>query len=86
MGKLIDVDDIGLTDFEIVMCDGDYKEALTMLCRKIENAPEAIVRCKDCFCNHDCNIQAAANPSKHFYCAYGYVYEGGKHGRNNTTT
>ena len=31
--------DIGLTDFEIVMCDGDYKEGLKMLLEKIEKAP-----------------------------------------------
>lgn len=31
--------DIGLTDFEMVMCNGDYKEALKMLLDKIENAP-----------------------------------------------
>ena len=28
--RLIDADEIGLTDFEIVMCNGDYKEALKM--------------------------------------------------------
>ena len=31
--------DIGLTDFEMVMCNGDYKEALKMLLDKIEKAP-----------------------------------------------
>lgn len=31
--------DIGLTDFEIVMCNGNYKEALKMLLTKIEKAP-----------------------------------------------
>lgn len=30
--------DIGLTDFEIVMCNGDYKEGLKMLLDKIEKA------------------------------------------------
>ena len=39
MGRMIDVDKLGLTDFEIVMCSGDYKEALKMLIEKIENAP-----------------------------------------------
>lgn len=34
--------DIGLTDFEIVMCNGNYKEALKMLLNKIEKAPSAI--------------------------------------------
>ena len=31
--------DIGLTNFEIVMCNGDYKEGLKMLLDKIEKAP-----------------------------------------------
>ena len=31
--------DIGLTDFEMVMCNGDYKEGLKMLLDKIEKAP-----------------------------------------------
>lgn len=35
----IDADKIGLTDFEIVMCNGNYKTALEMLLQKIENAP-----------------------------------------------
>lgn len=49
MGRMIDVDKLGLTDFEIVMCSGDYKEALKMLIEKIENAPTVdVVRCKDC--------------------------------------
>lgn len=39
--RLIDVDEIGLTDFEIVMCNGDYKEALKMLLDKISNQPTA---------------------------------------------
>ena len=38
-GRLVDADKLGLTDFEIIMCDGDYKEGLKMLCEKIENAP-----------------------------------------------
>ena len=48
----IDGDKIGLTDFEIIMCNGDYKEALKMLLNKIDNAltiaqPE-IIHCRDC--------------------------------------
>ena len=39
--KLIDADKIGLTDFEIVMCNGDYKKALKMLLDKISNQPTA---------------------------------------------
>lgn len=37
--RLIDADEIGLTDFEIVMCNGDYKEALKMLLDEIQNKP-----------------------------------------------
>lgn len=37
--RLIDTDLLGLTDMEIIMCDGDYKEALKMLIDKIEHAP-----------------------------------------------
>ena len=39
MPRLIDSEKLGLTDFEIVMCDGDYKEALKMVLGKIEDAP-----------------------------------------------
>ena len=39
--RLIDADEIGLTDFEIVMCNGDYKESLKMLLCKISNQPTA---------------------------------------------
>ena len=49
MMKLIDKDKIGLTDFEIVMCQNDYKEALKLLIQKIEDLPVIdIVKCKDC--------------------------------------
>lgn len=37
--RLIDADAIGLNDFEIILCDGSYKEALKMLLNKIETAP-----------------------------------------------
>ena len=37
--RLIDADTLGLTDMEIIMCNGDYKEALKMLIDKIEHAP-----------------------------------------------
>ena len=37
-GRLVDADKIGLTDLEIVMCDGDYKKALEMLLHKIDAA------------------------------------------------
>ena len=41
-GRLIDVDTLGMTDFEIVMCNGDYKELAKMILEKIENAPTVI--------------------------------------------
>lgn len=31
--------DLGLTDFEIIMCNGNYKKALEMLLDKIAKAP-----------------------------------------------
>lgn len=37
--RLIDSEKLGLTDFEIAMCNGDYKEALKMVLGKIEDAP-----------------------------------------------
>ena len=37
--KLIDAEQVGLTDMEIIMCDGNYKKALEMLIDKIANAP-----------------------------------------------
>lgn len=41
-GDLIERKAVGLTDFEIVMCDGDYKEGMKMLLEKIESAPTII--------------------------------------------
>jgi len=37
-GNLVDVDEIGLTDFECIMCDGDFKKGMEMLIGKIESA------------------------------------------------
>lgn len=42
-GDFIRRESLGLTDFEIIMCDGDYKEGLKLLLEKIENAPAADV-------------------------------------------
>ena len=39
MDEYIKREDIGLTNFEIILCKGDYKEALKMLLDKIENLP-----------------------------------------------
>ena len=43
-GRLIDADKIGLTDFEIILCQkgNPFKNALEMLLEKIENAPTII--------------------------------------------
>ena len=50
--EYIERDKIGLTDFAIAMCNGDYKEAFKMLLEKIETIPAAdvrpVVRCRDC--------------------------------------
>lgn len=43
MSEYVDRGKIGLTDFEIIMCDGNYKEAFKMLSRKIEALPSADV-------------------------------------------
>ena len=41
-GDLIERKAVCLTDFEIVMCNGDYKEGMKMLLEKIESAPTII--------------------------------------------
>lgn len=39
MGRLIDTDSVKFTDFEIVMCEGDFKKAFKLLCEKLDDAP-----------------------------------------------
>lgn len=39
MGRLIDEDSLKFTNFEIIMCDGDYKQAFKLFCEKLDNAP-----------------------------------------------
>lgn len=60
--RLIDTDKIGLTDFEIVMCESSYENALSILLNKIFNAPTVdaipVIRCKDCI----------HKPKDHNYC------------------
>ena len=48
-GRLIDADKIGLTDFEIILCQkgNPFKNALEMLLEKIENAPTIIPASED---------------------------------------
>jgi len=49
MGRLIDVDSVMFTNFEIIACEGDYKKAFKLLCEKLDNAPTVeVVRCKEC--------------------------------------
>ncbi len=52
MPEYIEREKIGLTDFEIAMCNGDYKEGMKMLLDKIASIPAADVRpvvlCRDC--------------------------------------
>ena len=45
--RLVDAEQIGLTDMEIIMCDGNYKKALEMLIDKIANAPTIEMPQKD---------------------------------------
>ena len=42
--EYIEREKIGLTDFEIAMCNGDYKEGMKMLLGKIDSIPAADVR------------------------------------------
>ncbi len=39
MGRLIDEDSLKFTNFEIVMCEGDFRKAFKLLCEKLDNAP-----------------------------------------------
>jgi len=38
-GRLIDERKILLTNLEIFMCEGDYKEVLKLICEKLDGAP-----------------------------------------------
>ena len=48
-GRVIDADKIGLTNFEIILCQkgNPFKNALEMLLKKIENAP-TIIPAEEC--------------------------------------
>lgn len=37
--RMIDADVLGLTDFEIAMCNGSFEDGLKMILSKIQNAP-----------------------------------------------
>lgn len=44
MADYIRRSDVGLTDFEIIMCNGDYREALKILLEKIAKAPSVNIQ------------------------------------------
>ena len=47
--RLIDADKVMFTNFEIIMCEGDYKKAFKLLCEKLDDAPTIeIVHCREC--------------------------------------
>ena len=71
MTDYISRDAIGLTDFEIILCQADenkYKSALVMLLDKIEKLPAVDVRevvlCRDCSYYRQSNFV-----DKHMECA-----------------
>lgn len=37
--KLIDKNALNFTDFEMVMCDGDFAKAFKLICEKLDDAP-----------------------------------------------
>ena len=37
--RLIDADSVKFTNFEIFMCEGDFKQAFKLLCEKLDDAP-----------------------------------------------
>ncbi len=46
-GRLIEAEKLGLSDFDIVRCEGDFKEGLKMLIKKIDEAPTIIPASKE---------------------------------------
>jgi len=61
--RLIDADALGVTDFELALCGGDYKELCKTLIAKVESAPVIdavpVVRCKDCkYCHIEDEYEA----------------------------
>ncbi len=84
MGDYIKRDKIGLSDFEIAMCNGDYKAGLKMLLDKINSIPaedvEPVVYCADCaycvktdhyerWCHGFCNPPRLVAPDD--FCSHG---------------
>ncbi len=58
--------DIGLTDFEMVMCNGDYKEALKMLLDIIKKAPPVMPQPKT---GHWITQWNVAHQKEYYYCS-----------------
>ena len=75
MSDYISREAICLTDFEIAMCNGDYKELCKMILDKIANAPAADVRpvvlCRDCVHRHVRDWPSCQGRRGDFFCADG---------------
>lgn len=77
--KLIDADKIGLTDLELIMCEGSYKKVLEALIRNIQQQPAIdavpIVRCE--FCKHwEREEESRCGNNFHFCFMNGLVTDG----------
>ena len=76
MSEYIEREKVGLTDFEIAMCNGDYKEGLKILLDKIESIPAADVRpvvlCRDC--KHNAGKRIWLNHEETADCTNGHGY------------
>lgn len=68
--KLIDADKIGLTDVELIMCEGSYKKVLEALIRNIQQQPAIdavpVVRCE--YCEHWDASWKCSDGSDDHYC------------------
>ncbi len=83
--RLIDADALGVTDFELVLCDGDYKELCKTLIAKVESAPIIdavhVVRCDECWFRPKGKtycIELERHTGDGFYCAFGQRREDGE--------
>ncbi len=81
--RLIDADTLGVTDFELVLCNGDYKELCKTLITKIESAPTIdavpVVRCKDCkYWDTNWNPSGFEPLNPRYYCNYNDIFPTGE--------
>ena len=85
--RLIDADALGVTDFELVLCDGDYKELCKTLIAKVESASTIdaipVVRCRECEMANPCSDEREmyctlhlCYKRKNYYCADGRREDG----------